>query len=150
MSNKFLVVKLDQYAGNVDELVCVALTGWGADRYGHEQARVVFDNKVKPLLDAPDDEYPDLPVEFMQFATEYGEMPYQLDDVSSCDNLRLGVDPLTTDDMLDEMLAVWDQAYGDGNGNLVITVEDEFDGETTIKILGFELIEVVENRKVIR
>lgn len=147
--NKFLVVKLDQYAGNVDELVCVALTGWGADRYGHEQARAVFDNKVKPLLDGPDDEYPDLPVEFFEFNTDHGTMPYELDSAYS-NSLRLCIDSHTTNTMLDEMLDIWERAYGNDDGALTITVDDIHSRQVEVKVLGFDLVEVVENRRMIR
>lgn len=149
MKDKFLVVKLDQYAGNVDEIVCVALTGYGADRYGEEQARKVFDGKVRPLLEDQDDEYPQLPIDFMQFATEYGSMPYELDSASN-NNLRLGIDSYTTKEMLDEMLDIWDKAYGNSEGCLEITVDDIHRSSVTVKILGFDLITVAENRETLR
>ena len=151
MNDKFLVVKLDQYAGNVDEIVCVALTGWGADRYGEKQAREVFNAKVKPLLaeDDEDDEYPEMPIEFMQFDTEYGSMPYALDS-SSINNLRLGIDTYTTEEMLQEMLDVWGKAYGDGEGNLTITVDDIHQESVTVKVIGFDLVTVSESRTAIR
>lgn len=150
MNDKFLVVKLDQYAGNVDEIVCVALTGWGADRYGEEQARKVFDAKVRPLLtDDADEEYPELPIEFMQFSTEHGSMPYELDR-SSINNLRLGLDSYATSEMLHEMLDIWGKAYGNGEGYLEITVDDIHRSSVTVKILGFDLVTVVENRETLR
>lgn len=152
MNDKFLVVKLDQYAGNVDEIVCVALTGWGADRYGEKQAREVFNAKVKPLLadDDEDDEYPEMPIEFMQFDTEYGSMPYALDS-SSTNNLRLGIDTYTTEEMLQEMLDVWGKAYGDGEGHLSITVDGLLHGSSvTVKVIGFDLVTMSESRTTIR
>ena len=151
MNDKFLVVKLDQYAGNVDEIVCVALTGWGADRYGEKQAREVFNARVKPLLadDDEDDEYPEMPIEFMQFDTEYGSMPYALDSLST-NNLRLGIDTYTTEEMLQEMLDVWGKAYGDGEGNLTITVDDIHQESVTVKVIGFDLVTVSESRTAIR
>lgn len=151
MNDKFLVVKLDQYAGNVDEIVCVALTGWGADRYGEKQAREVFNAKVKPLLadDDEDDEYPEMPIEFMQFDTEYGSMPYALDS-SSTNNLRLGIDTYTTEEMLQEMLDVWGKAYGDGEGHLSITVDGLHGSSVTVKVIGFDLVTMSESRTTIR
>lgn len=149
MEDKFLVVKLDKYAGNVDELVSVALTGFGAERYGGEQARKVFDSKVRPLLEDPDDEYPQLPMDFMNFDTEYGSMPYALDS-SSTDNLRMCIDVYTTEEMLNEMLDIWGTAYGSGEGQMVITVDDIHDKSVTVKILGFDLVTSVENRKTLR
>jgi hypothetical protein len=151
MRDKFLVVKLDQYAGNVDEIVCVALTGWGAERYGEQQARKVFDAKVRPLLtDDVDEEYPELPIEFMQFATEHGSMPYELDRSSSINNLRLGIDSYTTKEMIHEMLDIWGRAYDNGEGCLEITVDDIHRSSVTVKILGFDLVTVVENRETLR
>jgi len=150
MKDKFLIVKLDQYAGNVDELVSVALTGWGAERYGREQARKVFDAKVKPLLtDDTEEEYPEFPIEFMNFDTEYGSMPYALDS-SSTNNLRLCVDGYTTEEMLNEMLDIWSKAYGDEQGFLSITVDGLHNRSVTVKVIGFDLVEVVENRKTLR
>lgn len=155
MKDKFLVVKLDQYAGNVDEIVCVALTGWGAERYGEKQARTVFDAKVRPLLaksedeDEEDNEYPEMPIEFMQFATEYGSMPYALDS-SSVNNLRLCVDNYTTEKMIHEMLDIWGKAYGNGEGFIEITVDGIHSGSVTVKIIGFDLVTVVENREALR
>jgi hypothetical protein len=150
MNDKFLVVKLDQYAGNVDEIVCVALTGWGADRYGEEEARKVFDAKVRPLLtDDTEEEYPDLPIEFYNFKTEYGLRAYELDS-SSANNLRLGIDNYTTKEMIYKMFDIWDTAYGDGQGCMKITVDDLHNGSTTVKILGFDLITVVETRETLR
>jgi hypothetical protein len=155
MKDKFLVVKLDQYAGNVDEIVCAALTGWGADRYGHEQARKVFDAKVRPLLtkseddDDEDNEYPEMPIEFMNFDTEYGSMPYALDS-SSTNNLRLCVDGYTTKEMLHDMLDVWGTAYGNGEGHMEITVDGIHGGSVTVKIVGFDLVIVSESRTRLR
>lgn len=156
MTNKFLVVKLDQYAGNVDEIVCVALTGWGADRYGHEQARKVFDAKVRPFLAEPEDDdddddeyYPEMPIEFMKFKTEYGLMPYELDS-SSTKNFRLGIDRYTEIEQIHEQLDIWDRAYGNGKGHMEITVDGLHGGPTTVKILGFDLITVGEIREKLR
>ena len=149
MSDKFLVAKLDQYAGNVDEIVCVALTGWGAERYGEEQARKVFDVKVKPLSENPDDEYSELPIEFSNFNTEYGLMPYELDS-SSTNNLRIGLDSYADEDSIREMLSVWDKAYGNGEGHLSITVDGLHGKSVTVKVLGFDLVEVVEQRTTLR
>ncbi len=151
MSNKFLVIKLDQYAGNVDEIVCVALTGWGADRYGEEQALKVFDAKVRPLLvvDDEDEDYPELPIEFYNFKTEYGLKPYELDR-SSINNLRLGIDSYATNEMIHEMLDIWKTAYDNGQGCMEITVDDLHGSSVTVKILGFDLVTVVENRETLR
>jgi hypothetical protein len=149
MKDKFLVVKLDQYAGNVDEIVCVALTGSGSERYGEKQARKVFDAKVRPLLEDPNEEYPELPIEFMNFSTEYGSMAYELDS-SSTNNLRMCIDGYTTEEMLNEMLDIWGKAYGDGQGFLSITVDGLHDRSATVKVIGFDLVEVVENRKTLR
>lgn len=148
MKDKFLVVKLDRYAGNVDEVVCVALTGCGADRFGALAGRKLFDTKVRPLLEDPDDEYPQLPVEFMNFDTEYGSMPYSLDS-SSTNNLRLCIDGYTTNEMLKQMLDIWTAAYGTGEGHMEITVDDILNKSVTVNILGFDLITVVENRKIL-
>ena len=148
MANKFLVLKLDRYAGNVDELVCTALTGYGADRYGEKQARKVFDAKVLPLLKS-DSEYPELPVEFVNFKTEYGMMPYELDS-SYTNNLRLGLDEYTNDAMIEDMLDIWDLAYSDGQGNLVITVDGIHDKSVTTKIIGYDLVKIGETRKILR
>lgn len=147
--NKFLVVKLDQYAGNVDEIVCVALTGWGAERYGEHQARKVFDAKVRPLLDEPDEEYPELPIEFMNFATEYGMHPYQVDFPANND-LRLGIDDGNTEEMICDMIDIWHKAYGNDEGHLIITVDGIHGASATVKVLGFDLIDVVENRVTLR
>jgi hypothetical protein len=150
MNDKFLVVKLDRYAGNVDEIVCVALTGFGAAaRYGIEQARKVFDAKVRPLLGDPDNEHPQLPMEFLNFDTEYGSMPYALDS-SSTNNLRLCIDGYTTVKMLNETLDIWSAAYGNGEGHMEITVDDIHDKSVTVKILGFDLVTVVETRETLR
>lgn len=150
MKDKFLIVKLDQYAGNVDEIVSVTLTGWGAERYGREQARKVFDAKVKPLLTVDtDEEYPEFPIEFMNFDTEYGSMPYALDS-SSTNNLRLCVDRYTTEEMLNEMLDIWGKAYGDGEGHLSITVDGIHNGSVTVKVIGFDLVTVSESRNKLR
>ena len=149
MSDKFLVVKLDQYAGNVDEIVCVALTGWGADRYGADQARKVFDAKVKPLSENPEDEYPEFPVEFSNFNTEYGLMPYELDS-SSTNNLRIGLDSYADEYSIKQMLDIWGTAYGDGQGYLSITVDNLHNSSVTVKVLGFDLVEVIEQRTTLR
>ena len=134
---QFLVIRLDQYAGNVDELVCTALTGWGAERYGKEQARKVFDEKLKPLLG--DEDYA-LPIECCCFETEYGIQPYSLDP-SSTNNLRLGIDECATEEMIHETLNLWEQAYGK---DMTIVVEDVHRSTITIKILGFDLVVVTE------
>ena len=148
MKDKFLVVKLNQYAGNVDEIVCVALTGFGADRYGDEQAQKVFEAKVRPLLVDP--EYPgQLPVEFVNFGTRYGLMPYELDS-SSTNNLRLGVDRYAEIEQIHELLDIWGTAYGDGEGHMEITVDGLHDRSVTVKILGFDLITVGEIRETLR
>lgn len=150
MTDKFLVLKLDQYAGNVDEIVCVALTGWGFERYGCEQAREVFDKKVKPFLEDPDEEYPTLPVEFCHFPTEYGHAPYGLDGFST-NNLRLGLDTYTSSpEHIQAMFDIWDKAYGDGESNLKIVVDGIHGREVTVKVLGFDLIEVQEVRTTLR
>lgn len=144
-----MVVKLDQYAGNVDEIVCVALTGNGADRYGANQARNVFDAMVKPLLENPDDEYPYLPIEFYEFNTEYGSMPYEI-EFPSANNIRLAIDDNSNENSIQKMLDIWDKAYGDGNGNLIIEVGGIHNEFVVVKVIGFDLIEVVEQRKKIR
>lgn len=149
MKDKFLVVKLDQYAGNVDEIVCVALTGYGGFGHGRAQARKVFDAKVRPLLEDQDDEYPQLPIDFMEFSTEYGSKPYELDS-SSTNNLRMCIDGYSTDAMINEMLAIWEQAYSADDGNLVITVDDIHRSSVTVKILGFDLVEISEKRTTLR
>ena len=149
VKNKFLIVKLDQYAGNVDEIVSVALTGWGSERYGREQARKVFDAKVRPLLKNPEDEYFQLPVEFIEFPTEYGNMLYELDS-SSTNNLRVGIDHYTDEEMIKEMFAIWGKAYGDDQGSLIITVDAIHNKSVTVKILGFDLVNVIESRTVLR
>ena len=153
MKDKFLVVKLDQYAGNVDEIVCVALTGWGAERYGQRQAREVFNAKVRPLLAKPEDdddeEYPEMPIEFMNFSTEHGSMAYELDS-SSTNNLRMCIDGYTTEEMLNEMRDIWGTAYGNGEGHMEITVDNIHKRSVTVKILGFDLVTVVENRETLR
>jgi len=148
---KFLVVKLDQYAGNVDELVCVALTGFGSERYGAEQARAVFDIKVKPLLTDPDEDYPELPVGFMDFNTEYGAMAYELDNLST-NNLRLGLDKYATEESLGKMMDIWEEAYGDGTGCLKIVITGLYSDvrPTIIKVLGFDLITTSEDRTKLR
>lgn len=149
VKNKFLIVKLDQYAGNVDEIVSVALTGWGAERYGEKQARKVFDAKVRPLLKNPEDEYFQLPVEFIEFPTKYGNMLYELDS-SSTNNLRVCIDHYTDEEMIKEMFDIWDKAYGDGQGSLIITVDAIHNKSVTVKILGFDLVNVIEPRTVLR
>lgn len=150
MTDKFLVLKLDQYAGNVDEIVCTALTGGGFERYGGEQARAVFQEKVKPFLEDPDEEYPMLPVEFCHFATEYGHAPYALDGFYT-NNLRLGLDTYcSSSEDLRAMFDIWDRAYGDEQGNLEIVVEGIHGKSVTVKILGFDLVEVQEVRTTLR
>jgi hypothetical protein len=149
MKDKFLVVKLDQYAGNFDEIVCVALTGFGSERYGSEQARKVFDAKVLPLLRGSDNEYPQLPMDFFNFDTEYGSMPYALDS-SSTNNLRLCIDGYATDKMLNEMLDIWSAAYGNGEGHMEITVDDIHSKSVTVKIIGFDLVTVIETRETVK
>ena len=148
MNEKYLIVKLDKYAGNVDEIICVALTGCGALRYGFEQAQKVFKEKVCPLLVDP--EYPgQLPVEFMNFNTKYGSMPYELDS-SSTNNLRLGIDSHTEIEQIHELLDIWGIAYGDGEGHMEITVDDLHDRSVTVKILGFDLVTVREDSEKLR
>lgn len=150
MKPNHLVVKLDQYAGNVDEIVCVALTGHGIGRYGYEEARVVFDTKVKPLLSAdPDDEYSDLPVEFYHMDTSYGSSPYRLDDKST-DNLALGIDRDTTIEQLNEMIDIWNKAFTNENGEFVIEVEYEDDRTSVVKVLGFDLVTFTPFRVILR
>lgn len=151
MNDKYLIVKLDQYAGNVDEIVCAALTSFGADRYGEKQANKVFNEKVAPLLkkDDPEREWAELPVEFMNFNTEYGLMPYELDS-SSTNNLRLGIDCYTEIEQLNEMFDIWDRAYGNEDGHLVITVDGIHNCPVTVKVLGFDLVTVVEQRETLR
>lgn len=149
MKDKYLIVKLDQYAGNVDEIVCVALTGFGAERYGREQARKVFNEKVLPLLGDVDPEWPELPVEFMEFNTDFGSMPYALDS-SSTNNLRMAMYGYTDMDQLNELLDIWKRAYGDDNGTMTITVDGLHNGSVTVKILGFDLVTVTENRETLR
>lgn len=153
MKDKYLIVKLDQYAGNVDEIVCVALTGFGAERYGREQARKVFNEKVLPLLDQSDEdfdpEYPALPVEFLNFNTDYGSMPYALDS-SSTNNLRMAVDGYTDMDQLNELLDIWQHAYGNDNGTMTIAVDGLHNRSVTVKVLGFDLVTVVEQRETLR
>jgi len=145
MNEKFLIVKLDQYAGNVDEITCVALTGSGSDRYGSMQAREVFDAKIRPLLAEPDDEYVELPIEFMSFNTDYGTMPYSL-DWSSTNNLRLGIDEHTTEEDIADMFKVWRAAYGNAEGHLEIVVPGIHNKTKTVKILGFDLVILIERR----
>lgn len=149
MKDRFLIVKLDQYAGNVDEIVCAALTGRGADRYGEEQAQKVFKEKVLPLLGDVDPEWPDFPVEFSDFNTEYGLMPYELDS-SSTNNLRLCIDCDTDMQELHRMLDIWSKAYDNGEGCMEITVEDLHNGSVTVKVLGFDLVTTVEQRETLR
>lgn len=144
MNKKFLVVKLDQYAGNVDEIVSVALTGCGRMRHGYEEAEVLFNEKMVPLLGGG--KYPELPVSFMEFGTEYGDSPYELDD-SGVNNLRLGIDDYTQMSDLKEMIAVWKQAYGLEDGTLEIKVEFAEDKASTIKVLGFNFVSYIEKRE---
>lgn len=144
MNNKYLIVKLDQYAGNVDEIVCVALTGSGNDRYGSMQAKKLFDAKVRPLLNTDSDyPYPKLPIGFYEFATEYGMSSYELD---SEDSLRMKIDNSAYKNIV-EMLDIWDKAYRTDEGHLEIVVEGIHNETVTVRILGFELVEVVETRQ---
>jgi hypothetical protein len=146
--NKFLVIKLDQYAGDVDEIVSVALTGYGNDRYGSEQARKTFNAAVRPLLSEPHKEYCYLPIEFSNFNTEHGSSMYDLDSAST-DSLRLCLDKYTTAEMLEEMFAIWTKAYGNEDGTLSISVDDDYYPDV-VKVIGFELITVREFREVLR
>ena len=145
---KFLVIKLDQYAGNVDEIVSVALTGYGNDRYGAKQARKTFNTHIRPLLSEPEDEYCDLPIEFYNFNTEHGSSMYDLDSAST-DSLRLCIDDYTTHEMLEEMFIIWAKAYGNEDGTMSISVDAEHFPEE-VKVLGFELVTVTESREVLR
>lgn len=138
MDKQFLVIKLDCYAGNVDEAVCVALTGYGANRYGAEQARAIFEEKVLSLV-AEDQ----LPVQFIDFNTEYGSMPYSLDTISTY-NLRLGIDEYTEKEDIIKMINLWKQAYGE---NIVISLPALHKGTFVVRILGFDLVKVVEQRE---
>lgn len=147
--NKFLVIKLDQYAGNVDEIVSTALTGWGNERYGGSQAMKTFNACVRPLLSEPQEEYCDLPIQFLNFPTEHGYSAYDLDR-SSTNSLRMGIDDETTKEELTAMLDIWSRAYGDEAGGLKITVEGVHKGSVTVKILGFELVTVKEFRETLR
>lgn len=144
MTTKFLVVKLDQYAGNVDEIVCVALTGSGMERYGGKQAQLVFNEKLRPLLDS-DDEYAELPIDFMEFPTDHGTAPYELDG-SSTNSLRFGIDDYSDIESINETIALWKLAYGQPDGEVTIEVPGVHDKPVTVKVLGFELIEVKETR----
>lgn len=144
MTNKFLVVKLDQYAGNVDELVSAALTGYGSDRYGEKQAAAVFKEKVVPLL-----ENKRFPLGFRTFNTEYGSMPYEVDFPRE-NNLRLGIDSNASKESIEKAISIWDKAYGDDEGKLVISVDNIHNQTVTIKVLGFDLIEVKEIWTTIR
>jgi hypothetical protein len=146
--NKFLVIKLDQYAGNVDEIVSVALTGYGNERYGAKQAMKAFNTHVRPLLSEPHEEYCDLPIEFSNFNTEHGSSMYNLDSAST-DSLRLCIDEYTTTEMLEEMFAIWTKAYGTEDGTLRISVDADYSPKE-VKILGFELVTVTEFREVLR
>lgn len=147
--NKFLVIKLDQYAGNVDEIVSTALTGWGNERYGGSQAMKTFNAHVRPLLSEPDEEYCDLPIQFLNFPTEHGSSAYALDP-SSTNSLRMSIDGETNKEELNLMLDIWSRAYSDGDGGLKITVEGIHKGSVTVKILGFELVTVREFRETLR
>jgi hypothetical protein len=142
MRDKFLVLKLDQYAGNVDEIVCVALTGYGYERYGADEATLVYNDKVAPILNEMGLE--EAPLEFSLFETEYGLAPYSLDSAST-NYLRLGIDSYMNVEAIREMIEIWNKAYGDSEGNLEITVE--LKGKSvTVKVLGFDFIEVSETR----
>lgn len=140
-----LVVKLDQYAGNVDEVVCQSLINMGMGRHGSEEGERLFKENVEPLCD---DGY--LPAEFSEFLTDYGSSPYSLDDLD-CNSLNFGV--FTDEKSITETIDVWKRAYGQGNLPLELTynVRDYStpDGtkEHTVKILGFGLIEIKEIRK---
>lgn len=148
MNEKYLIVKLDQYAGDVDEIVCVALTGFGNDRYGSVQARKLFDAKVLPLLNTYDKSQK-FPFGFYEFPTEYGMSSYDLDSEST-DNLRLMLDERSTPEKIASMLDIWDKAYRTDEGHLEIVVEDIHDKTVTVRILGFDLVEVVETRHKLR
>lgn len=144
---KRLVVKLDQYAGNVDELVSVALTGFGNDRYGAKEAKKIYKEKVAPLVN--EDEFP---LDFYDFATEYGDSMYELD--TNCDNLRLGIDWVSNISDIDEAISIWEKAYMNAEGVIEISIpmSDHKGGfkNKVIKILGFDLIEIKEERTTLR
>lgn len=142
IEEKRLIVKLDQYAGNVDEIVCTALLGIGEDRYGHAQAYTVYKNSVEPLL--TDDE---LPIDFSSFGTEYGHMLYSLDCL--CDNLQIGISCFTTNEEIKEAICLWKQAYpSEEKGvELHIEVPGIHDQTVVVKVLGFEVLTYVPHRK---
>jgi hypothetical protein len=144
MTEKRLVIKLDQYAGNVDELVCVALIGVGNERYGSIEARKVYEEKVVPHT--PQNEYDDFPLETCLFNTEYGLSSYELD--SDSNNMIIGLDGYCTDKDITDAISIWKKAYGNDKGELVIEVP--FVGSVSVvKIIGFDLIEIKEIRTTI-
>jgi hypothetical protein len=132
---KYLVLELDQYAGNVDELVSVALTGCGADRYGCEQALITYNNRLAPLVGY-------LPIEFCMFATEYGESFYCLDH-SDVNKLRFCIDSEHSIEEIQSLISIWEKAYGN---SLEIVVENYHDKTVKIKIIGVELVISTETR----
>ena len=155
MTERRLVIKLDQYAGNVDELVCVALLGYGNGRYGEEEARKVYDEKVVPVM--PKDEYDDFPLETYSFNTKYGSSAYELDtDINA---MRIGIDNyVSMEDIMEDIqsaISIWKKAYANSDGVIEINIlfkNEYYSGEdriTTVKVLGFDLIEIKEYRTVI-
>ena len=153
MTEKRLVIKLDQYAGNVDEITCVALLGFGEDRYGDKQARELYEEKVLPIISKDpeyDPEYGDFPLDTVSFNTEYGSMSYELD--TDANALRIGLDRYCTLEDIHNAISIWKQAYGNDAGEIEINVlfEDKYnsgkDETVTVKVLGFDLIEIKEFR----
>lgn len=143
MNEYRLSIKLDRYAGNVDEFVSCALTGSGNERYDDNGGEELFKQKVEPLLVTEDtdyiDEYPELPVPLCNFPTEYGMSAYSLDYRNNNTNsLLIG---LAGTYGLKETVAIWKKAFP------VINNQIHLNGKKyTVKILNFTLVTIRQDR----
>lgn len=143
VEEKRLIIKLDQYAGNVDEIVCTSLLGVGEDRYGYKQACTVYKNRVEPLL--ADDWFP---IDLHSLSTEYGHVLYTLD--SDCNNLQIGIGCFTDDEAIKEAICLWRQAYPSKEKGVELHIEvPDIHGQAVvvIKVLGFQILTYTPHRR---
>lgn len=138
-----VLLLLDQYAGNVDELVCSALTNRACGRHGEVDGRLMYREKVLPHIteDLQDFEWSNEPVD------EYGLMPYALGD-DNTNSLKLFFDGYSADD-IDAFIDIWKLAYLE-DGVIQLKYMTLSNKECVVKILRVDVVEVVSTKNIRR
>lgn len=126
-----LIVRTDQYTGNIDTFLCGALFGIDDDRYGGAHGVMIYEENISEedrlLLCEAVESRPN---------EDYGLTLYKINDDlrDGYNSLEFGIESYAVDD-IPAMVEMWRRAYGGE-----ITYRDDITKkDNTIKLLGFHL-----------